>query len=102
MRLQNSKLHTLMFYHFFGTGNLADEGFTIIPDGTGIYIDHNNGKYETTPYDKRIYGSDYSVGTAMKEKPEEQEVIKLPMYGYSKNNLGFINTVTSGDSMSGN
>lgn len=84
---------------YFGVGLLNDTGFTVIPDGTGIYIDHNNGKYNTTTYDKRIYGTDLSVSQQMIEKPENQGIIKLPMYAYSKNNFGFINAVESGDSM---
>lgn len=84
---------------YFGTGNINDEGFTVIPDGTGIYIDHNNNKYETPEYNKRIYGEDLANGNKMIEKNEPEEAIKLPMYGYAKNNFGFINVIEEGDAM---
>ncbi|VEU79773.1 DUF5696 domain-containing protein [Haploplasma axanthum] len=84
---------------YFGVGNINDYGFTVIPDGSGIFIDHENGRYNTTTYEKRIYGTDLSVESGLMVQPEEQEVIKLPMYAYSKNDYGFINVVESSDSM---
>lgn len=84
---------------YFGAGMMEDEGFTIIPDGSGIFIDHNNGKYETVTYNKRIYGQDLSIGIGMVEKPEDTQSIKLPMYGYNKNNQGFIQTINQGAEM---
>ncbi|MCU0104275.1 DUF5696 domain-containing protein [Acholeplasma vituli] len=85
---------------FFGAGNVGDEGYTVIPDGSGIYIDHNNQKYNSTFYEKRIYGADLSIGTGYAVKPEQGEKIGLPMYGYQKNGYAFINALESGDSMS--
>lgn len=84
---------------FFGAGNINDEGFTIIPDGSGVYIDHNNQKYNTVGYEKRIYGSDMSVGTDHQIKPQNGERISYPMYGYAKNDYGFINVIKEGDHM---
>lgn len=85
---------------YFGVGNIDDEGFTVIPDGAGLFIDHNNNKYNTPTYEKRIYGRDLSIGQGMNIKTEEEEVIKLPMYGYAKNNNGFINVVEESEAMS--
>lgn len=85
---------------FFGAGNVGDEGYTVIPDGSGIYIDHNNQKYNSTFYEKRIYGADLSIGTGYAVKPDQGEKIGLPMYGYQKNGYAFINAIESGDAMS--
>ncbi len=84
---------------FFGSGNLNDEGFTVLPDGSGVYIDHNNQKYNTVGYEKRIYGSDMSVGTAHQIKPSSGERLSFAMYGYAKNDYGFINVIKEGDHM---
>lgn len=84
---------------FFGSSNLDDEGFTVIPDGSGILIDHNNNRHNSPAYNKRIYGADNTMESTLEIKPEEQETIKFPMYAYSKNNYGFINVLESGDSM---
>ena len=85
---------------FFGSGNLSDEGFTVIPDGSGVYINHNNLKYNTVGYEKRIYGSDLSVGIAHEIRPAVSEKLSYPMYGYNKNGYGFINVILEGDTMS--
>lgn len=85
---------------FFGAGNIDDEGFTIIPDGSGIYIDHNNQKYGSTVYEKRIYGADLSIGNGYAVKNDQGEKIGFPMYGYQLNGYAFINTIESGDAMS--
>lgn len=84
---------------YFGANNINEDGITVIPDGSGILINHNNGKYNNPIYDKRIYGSDRSIGNQMDVMPEEQETIKLPMYGYTKNDHGFINVLEKSDSM---
>lgn len=85
---------------FFGAGNIEDEGFTVVPDGSGIYIDHNNLKYNTVGYEKRIYGNDLSVGIAHEIRPAISEKLSFPMYGYNKNGYGFINVILEGDTMS--
>ena len=84
---------------YFGAGNVNDSGFTVIPDGSGIYIDHENQRYNTAVYNKRIYGSDLSLERNLYVAPEQQEIIKLPMYVYSKNNYGYINALLESDSM---
>lgn len=85
---------------FFGAGNMDDEGFTIIPDGSGIYIDHNNQKYGSTVYEKRIYGADLSIGNGYAVKSDQGEKIGFPMYGYQLNGYAYINVIESGDAMS--
>lgn len=84
---------------YFGAGNVNDTGFTVIPDGTGVYIDHNNGRYASTVYSKRVYGNDLTLESPLKNQPIASSDIKLPMYAYSKNNFGFINTIEQGDEM---
>lgn len=85
---------------FFGAGNLGDEGYTVIPDGSGIYIDHNNQKYGSTVYEKRIYGPDLSIGNGHAIKQDQGEKIGFPMYGYQRNGYAYFNTVEQGDAMS--
>ncbi|WP_162146776.1 DUF5696 domain-containing protein [Acholeplasma granularum] len=85
---------------YFGAGNLGDEGYTVIPDGSGIFINHNNQKYSTVGYEKRVYGSDLSIGTAHQVKPASNERLSYPMYGYNKNSYSFIGIILEGDAMS--
>ncbi len=84
---------------YFGSNNLNDEGITVIPDGSGIVIDHVNGNFSSGTYEKRIYGRDLSVGSETFIMPEIDDTVKMPMYGYTKNNHGFINIVEESDTM---
>ena len=84
---------------YFGSNNLNDEGITVIPDGSGIVIDHVNGNFSSGTYEKRIYGRDLSVGSETFIMPEIDDAVKMPMYGYTKNNHGFINIVEESDTM---
>ncbi len=84
---------------YFGSNNLNDAGITVIPDGSGIVIDHVNGNFSSGTYDKRIYGRDLSVGSETYIMPDVDDTIKMPMYGYTKNNHGFINIVEESDTM---
>ncbi len=59
-------------------GNLT-KGYTIIPDGSGSIMEHDNGKsnaYE--PYIKRLYTTDLSQ-TSVVKKPASYDIM-LPMY----------------------
>lgn len=84
---------------YFGSNNLNDEGITVIPEGSGILIDHNNGNYVGSIYDKRIYGRDLSIGAETGILPESIETVKFPMYGYTKNSNGFINVIEGSETM---
>lgn len=84
---------------FFGVNNIGDQGVTIIPDGSGILINHDNNKYQTVEYSKRIYGKDLAIGNAHEVMPTSEEKIIFPMYAYVKNNNSFINIIESGAAM---
>ncbi|HHT39269.1 MAG TPA: hypothetical protein GX001_02185 [Acholeplasmataceae bacterium] len=84
---------------YFGAGKMGDNGYTVIPDGSGVLIDHNNNKYDTLNYEKRIYGSDLAIGSAESIKPETQEIINLPMYGYNLNGESYLNIIEEGEFM---
>lgn len=61
------------------------EGYTIIPDGSGSILEHDNGKSNLyNPYIKRLYTTDLSVSSTTKEA--ENFDIMLPMYAVVNSN----------------
>lgn len=71
------------------------EGYTIIPDGSGSILEHDNGKSNLyNPYIKRLYTTDLSVSSTTKEA--ESYDIMLPMYAVVNGNSAVI--VEVGDS----
>lgn len=60
----------------------GEEGYILIPDGSGAIINFGNGKYELSyeGVNKVYYGSDNAFST--KAKPEDTKDLMLGMFGY--------------------
>ena len=46
---------------YFGAGTTADEGFLLVPEGSGAVINFNNGKTNLSAYYGQLYGWDYGM-----------------------------------------
>lgn len=58
-------------------GNPID-GYTIIPDGSGAVLEHNNGKYTYSKYQKRVYTTDLTKTSIINTGSFEE--LMFPMY----------------------
>lgn len=63
----------------FGAAGKNDEGYIVVPDGSGAVINFNNGKQATQTYSGQVYGRDTSVGQLL--KPAITEQVYLPITG---------------------
>ncbi|MBE6852917.1 MAG: hypothetical protein E7505_05520 [Ruminococcus sp.] len=73
-----------------------EDGYYIIPDGSGAVIDFNNGKKDTRPYSAPIYGSD--ITAVPLNKPASAQQVYLPVYASVKSNgNGMLAVVHDGD-----
>lgn len=88
-------LTNMSFMTTFGAGGLNDEGYFVIPDGSGAVINFNNGKTELKTYNGKVYGNDI---TAVKTtKGAVTQAVNLPMYGIVKGNSGMMVVADKGD-----
>ncbi len=55
------KLNNISILPMFGAGGTDDEGYVIVPDGTGALIEFNNGKQAQSAFQTDIYGYDYGM-----------------------------------------
>lgn len=46
---------------YLGAGSKEEEGFLLVPEGTGAIIEFNNGKNTQSPYYTEVYGWDYAM-----------------------------------------
>lgn len=79
----------------FGAADSEEEGYFVIPDGSGALINFNNGKAGYKIYQGKVYGNDI---TAVKTtKPTTSQPIYLPMFGIVKNDGGLLVVADKGD-----
>jgi hypothetical protein len=78
---------------FMGAGGLDDEGYLLVPDGSGALIYFNNGKYNQIPYNIGVYGWDEAM-------PREAVVIDnkapFPAFGVHKNGAALLCVIEEG------
>lgn len=66
---------------FFGAGGVNDQGFIMVPDGSGGIINFNNLKTSQNPYKSDLYGWDYGV---RREAVIDETRCNMPVFGISK------------------
>ena len=85
----------MAFNSTFGAADMEEDGYFVIPDGSGALINFNNGKSGYRVYQGKVYGADI---TAVKTtKPAVTQDVYLPMYGIVKGNSGLMVVADKGD-----
>lgn len=80
---------------YFGAGSLEDEGYMVVPDGSGALIRFNNQKQTYQSYIQRVYGKNISVNQQTKLIREQSAT--MPIFGIKKNNDAFLAVITQGE-----
>lgn len=73
---------------YFGTGTTADNGYLLIPDGSGGVVEFNTGRLGMEAFSREVYGRDLALTTIKKTGVSEE--ILLPVYGIRKNAFGMV------------
>ncbi|MFP4016083.1 MAG: DUF5696 domain-containing protein, partial [Halanaerobiales bacterium] len=84
---------------YFEAANIEAEGFMLIPDGSGAVIYLNSPKTGVAPYQKTVYGRDFSVEPIEELGPYLKQDIYLPVYGLSTGSKGYFAIIEKGDSL---
>ncbi len=85
----------LAFMTTFGAGGLEDEGYFVIPDGSGAVINFNNGKTGLKTYTGKVYGRDITAVKTTKQAVTKN--VNLPMYGIVKGDSAMMVVAAKGD-----
>lgn len=91
------KLTNLKFLNFFGAAGKSDNGYLLVPDGSGAIIKLNNGKINTPPYSEKLYGCDLTKATEKEQAKTQQSYLNV--YGIKTGKQSFISIIESGDSI---
>ena len=85
----------LAFLNSFGAADTTEEGYFVIPDGSGALISFNNEKYTAKTYSQLIY--DVDVTAVPKTKGPVVEGVSLPIYGIVKGENAMLAVAAEGD-----
>ena len=90
----NDKIISVSLLPYFGAGGLEENGYLFVPDGSGSLIEFNSESFVYQRYDQPIYGRDRALNTT--NNAETKQDIKLPCFGISRQEGGFLAVVAEG------
>lgn len=101
IELGRYRLTHLTIYPYLGAAvseidSVPTNGYLVVPDGSGAVIEFKPlTRSNIRPYNERIYGRDLSLLPF--EKPEDKEMLSIPLFGMVKDNIGFAGIIKEGD-----
>jgi hypothetical protein len=81
---------------YFGAGGMEEEGYILVPNGTGSLIYFNNGK-KNDKYNQYVYGMDETIQSAT--VVEETEKVRIPVFGIKHAKSAVFAEITVGDTL---
>jgi len=91
---ENADIDSVAVLEFFGCSNNTDNGYSLIPDGSGGVVNFNSNKNWAGEYSERIYGDDAAIGYTNTNSNKSK--IQLPIFAISKNNSGILAVADKG------
>ncbi len=79
---------------YFGAGGQAEQGYMLVPDGSGTLIYYNNGKTSETVFSMRLYGADTVSDTESAYVADRKA--SLPAFGIKNGKAALLITVDRG------
>ncbi len=77
---------------YFGAGSLEDEGYMIVPDGSGAMIRFNNQKQSYQSYAQTVYGRNLALN--LQSSVQVTQDATMPLFGIRKNDDAMLAVVT--------
>ena len=75
----------------FGAARANDEGYMLLPDGSGMLADFSTRNFT---YSQRIYGKDYAVINTT--STGSSQIARMPIYGIKRGSGAFLSVISSG------
>lgn len=79
------------------SASVEEEGYIVLPDGSGAVIEFNNGRTSATDYKSRVYGSDVLINSDKLDSVEYYA--NMPMIGMVYEDYAVLAIVENGESM---
>ena len=80
---------------FMGAAGSDDEGYLIIPDGSGALIHFNNGRTGAAVYQQDVYGRDEAL--SIRKAATSTYDVNMPLFGIVRNGRALMAVVENGE-----
>jgi len=90
------KLESISVLPYFCAGTSNEDGYILVPDGSGALIDFNNKKLGYAQYSQNIYGDDDIYEESSKVLSQK---INMPLFGINRGNFGLLAVTLNGDAL---
>lgn len=91
------KLIEISLLPYFGAASADEDGYILIPDGSGALIDFGDTKTHNQQWYEFVYGRDPALSTSFKSGAKE--MVRLPVLGMKKSDSAFLAIVEEGDAL---
>lgn len=86
----------IQMLRYFGAAGIDEDGYLLVPSGSGSLIYFNNGKASADVYSEYVYGIDpLAAEYTVRENTED---VKMALYGIFRENSGILATIEDGAS----
>lgn len=90
-------LTDVAFLPYFGAADGESAGYTLVPDGCGALIHHNNQKASYGAYKQAVYGRDAAL--VIDTLIAQEQTVRLPVFGLKQGDNGFFAIIEQGDAV---
>ena len=90
----DNKLYWLSILPYFGAGGRGDEGYLVVPDGSGVSIGFNNLRSGYRTYSEPVYGFDLALSGI--SAPQVKKTVNMPVFGIERNGAAMLGVIARG------
>lgn len=94
----NGYVYRIQLLRYMGAADNTEEGYMVVPNGSGSLIYFNNGKLSAASYSQYVYDLDPLAATYT--TTENVRAARLPLYGICRQDRSLLVTVEDGASIS--
>ncbi len=91
----NLQVASIAFLPYFGAGSGEEEGYLLVPDGSGALIYFNNQKQTYQPYAQKVYGRNLALN--VQSNLLNTQNATMPVFGIQKGQDTLLAVITEGE-----
>ncbi|MEF3352585.1 DUF5696 domain-containing protein [Paenibacillus sp. GYB006] len=92
---EGQRIQSIDLLAYFGAAKAGEEGYMLVPDGTGSLIYLDNGKTKEEQYVQPLYGADTNDNS--RSRGQVAEKARMPVYGLVSGDRAFFAVIEKGD-----